>query len=402
MTAAQLTRNAPSSPLDPYSEAFLADPYPFHEQLRELGPVVYLETYGVWGLARHTQVMAALADWETYSSGAGAGMQDLRHQAAWRPRSLVLEADPPLHDATRGVLSRVLSGPAVRKLRAPFEAEAERLVEELVQRGTFDAVQDLAIPYPLKVVGDAVGVPPEGRECLLPFGNMLFNSFGPNNAIFEQSTKEASAVLPQLFAQCERGALASGSFGAEIFAQADAGRVSQEQAPSLVRSLLSAGFDTTVTGLSSMLYAFATHPEQWRILRSEPALHKTAFDEVLRWESPAQNFYRTTTRPVEIAGLTIPADAKVLLFLSSANRDPRRWDNPDSFDVRRNTHGHVALGHGIHVCVGQMIARLETELLIAAFAKRVSRFEIAGPAVRRPNNTLRGFATLPVKVTRAG
>jgi cytochrome P450 len=116
-------------------------------------------------MARYAEVQAALNAWQTFISGAGAGIQDLRTGNAWRPRSIVLEVDPPLHDETRAVLARVLSGPAIKKLRQAFEAEAERLVEDLVSRGTFDAVDDLAMVYPLKVMGDAVGVPPEGREC---------------------------------------------------------------------------------------------------------------------------------------------------------------------------------------------------------------------------------------------
>ena len=157
--------------IDPFSDGFLADLYAFHHRLREAGPVIWLEKYGVWGMARYAEVHAALNDWETFISGAGAGIHDLRRQKAWRPPSIVLEADPPLHDITRGAMGRVLSGPAIRRLRGDFQAEAERLVEELVARGEFDAVKDLAIAYPLKVVGDAVGVPPEGRECLLPFSN---------------------------------------------------------------------------------------------------------------------------------------------------------------------------------------------------------------------------------------
>ncbi len=176
------------------------------------------------------------------------------------------------------------------------------------------------------------------------------------------------------------------------------GRFKPEYAPALVRSILSAGFDTTVCGLSSAFYGFAAHPDQWQVLRTTPALHRTAFDEVIRWETPVQTFFRTTTRPIDIGGVRIEADRKVLLFLAAANRDPRRWDNPGSLDVRRNTAGHVALGTGIHVCVGQMIARLEAELLFAAFAKRVARFELAGAPVRRRNNSLRGFTSLPMKV----
>jgi len=386
--------------IDPFSDGFLADLYAFHHRLREAGPVIWLEKYGVWGMARYAEVHAALNDWETFISGAGAGIHDLRRQKAWRPPSIVLEADPPLHDITRGAMGRVLSGPAIRRLRGDFQAEAERLVEELVARGEFDAVKDLAIAYPLKVVGDAVGVPPEGRECLLPFSNMLFNSFGPENAIFRRSIIESERVVKALFAQCDRGALTPDGLGMQFYQAADAGRFPAEYAPVLVRSILSAGFDTTVSGFSNAIYGFATNPEQWQILREHPSLLRSAFDEILRWESPVQTFFRTTSKEVEIAGVRIGPEQKVLLFLAAANRDPRRWERADELDVCRNASGHVAFGSGIHVCVGQMLARLEAELLFAAFSRRVVRFELAGEPVRRANNTLRGFATLPVRVRR--
>lgn len=395
---AKADARVPSTALDPFAEGVLVDPYPHHEALRALGPVFRLDHYGIWGMARHGEVTAALADWQTFVSGHGAGLQHLGRGKAWRPRSIVLEADPPLHDQTRGALNRVLSGPAVRALRPAFEAEAERLVGDLVARGRFDAVADLAVPYPLKVMGDAVGVAPAGRECLLPFSNMLFNSFGPDNDIFKRSITEAEPVLQRLFAQCERSALAPGGLGARIYALADEGRITAEQAPALVRSILSAGFDTTVSGIGNAVWAFATNPAQWDRVRTDARLQRTAFDEVLRWDSPVQTFFRTTSRAVEVGGVHLPADEKVLLFLGSANRDPLRWQDPAGFDAGRNTAGHVALGHGIHVCVGQMIARLEAEMLLAAFAKRVARFEIAGAPRRKLNNTLRAFDTLPVRI----
>jgi 4-methoxybenzoate monooxygenase (O-demethylating) len=388
------------SGIDPFSDAFFADLYGFHHQLREAGPVFWLEKYAVWGMARYAEVHAALNDWQTFISGAGAGIQDLRRQKAWRPPSIVLEADPPLHDLTRGAMGRVLSGPAIRRLRGDFQAEAERLVEELVSRGEFDAVSDLAVAYPLKVVGDAVGVPAEGRECLLPFSNMLFNSFGPENEIFRQSIIESSRVVKAVFAQCDRGSLTPDGLGMQFYRAADEGRFPCEYAPVLVRSILSAGFDTTVSGLSNAIYGFATNPEQWQILRENPTLIRTAFDEIIRWESPVQTFFRTTSKEVDIAGVRVARDQKVLLFLAAANRDPRRWEKADELDVCRNATGHVAFGSGIHVCIGQMIARLEAELLFAALARHVVRFELMGKPVRRANNTLRGFATLPVRVRR--
>lgn len=396
--ALQELNKAPSLDLDPFSMDFLLDPYPRHAQLRETGPVVFLEQYGIWAMARYAEVYATLHDYKTFISGAGAGIHDLRKGLSWRPPSLVLETDPPLHDQTRGTIGKIMSGPAVRKLRDDFQAEAERLADELVARGEFDAVSDFAVPYPLKVVGDAVGVSPEGRECLLPFSNMLFNSFGPENEIFRDAIREGERVVKQLFAQCERDALAPNSFGAKIYEAADAGAVTHQQAPGLVRAILSAGFDTTVNGLSSGLYAFATNPDQWQYFRETPAVWPKAFEEVIRWETPTQTFFRTTSRDVEVGGVTIPEGSKVLLFLGSANRDPERWNDPDKFDLTRNAAGHVGFGSGIHVCVGQMIARLEAEMLFGALAKRVAAFELAAAPVPRPNNTLRGFQSLPVRV----
>lgn len=388
------------SGIDPFSAGFFADLHACHDQLRDAGPVVWLEKYGVWGMARYAEVHGALNDWQAFTSGAGAGIQDLRKEKAWRPPSIVLEADPPLHDVTRGAMNRVLSGPAIRRLRAAFQAEAERLVEELVSCGEFDAVKDLAIAYPLKVVGDAVGVPPQGRECLLPFSNMLFNSFGPENEIFRQSIIESERVVKALFAQCDRASLTADGLGMQFYRAADEGRFPGEYAAVLVRSILSAGFDTTVSGFSNAIYGFATNPEQWQILRDNPSLLRSAFDEIIRWESPVQTFFRTTSKEVEIAGMRIGPNQKVLLFLAAANRDPRRWERAHELDVRRNPAGHVAFGSGIHLCIGQMLARLEAELLFAAFARRVASFELAGEPVRRQNNTLRGFATLPIRVRR--
>ena len=166
-----------------------------------------------------------------------------------------------------------------------------------------------------------------------------------------------------------------------------------------LRGLLSAGLDTTVYALGNALFAFATHPEAWARLRVQPDLARGAFEEVLRFESSVQTFFRTTTTATELGGSELPAGAKILLFLGAANRDPRRWEEPERFDIGRKTTGHVAFGYGIHSCVGQTVARLEGEIILTALAERVERIELAGPPVRRLNNTLRGLARLPLRVT---
>jgi len=384
---------------DPFGEENLLNPYPMHELLREAGPVVFLERYRVWAMARYQDVHAALTDHETFCSGRGAGLADFREEKPWRPPSLLLEADPPDHTVTRGAMGKVISASTVRGFREPFRAEAEAAADELVARGRFDAVTDLAERYPLTVFPDAVGLPAEGRQNLLPYGALAFNAFGPRNQLLEQALAAAAPAQQWIWASCQRDALTPGGLGARLWALADAGEISHEQAPMLVRSLLSAGVDTTVHGIGNTVQALSAHPGQWARLREKPSLARFVFDEALRYESPVQTFFRTTTREAEVSGVRIPEGEKVLLFLGAANRDPRRW-GPDAgrLDITRKAAGHVAFGMGIHQCVGQPIARLEAELVIIALAERVERLEPAGDPVAKLNNTLKGWASVPVRV----
>jgi 4-methoxybenzoate monooxygenase (O-demethylating) len=202
------------------------------------------------------------------------------------------------------------------------------------------------------------------------------------NVTSSSRLKRGATSVPWINTQCAREALSPAGLGAIIWAAVDAGEITAEEAPLLVRSLLSAGLDTTIVGIGNALYAFAANPAQWQVLREKPALMRPAFDEVLRWESPIQTFFRTTTRTVDIGGVEIPQDAKVLLFLASANRDPRRWNKPERFDINRRATGHVAFGASVHLCVGQMLARLEAEMFMTALAARVERIDIVGEPQR--------------------
>lgn len=397
----QSARPFPVSDIDPFSDEFLTDPYPFHERLREAGAVVWLERYGIWASARHEEVQAALTDWQTFSSAAGVGIDDFRRSKPWRPPSLILEADPPLHTRSRTAMNRALSAKAMAALRASFKEGAERLADALVARGRVDAILDIAEAYPLSVFPRAVGLGPDGLDNLLPYGTMVFNAFGPRNAHFEAAMSEAAKVVGWINAQCMREALSPEGIGATIWAAVDTGEITREEAPVLVRSILSAGLDTTIIGIGNGLYAFASNPAQWKALRDNPALVRPAFDEILRWETPVQTFFRTTTKSVEIGGVSVPEDAKILLFLAAANRDPRRWDKPEAFDIARRATGHVAFGAGIHMCVGQMLARLESEMILSALAARASRIAIVGEPRRKLNNTLRQFASVPIELTPA-
>ena len=295
-------------------------------------------------------------------------------------------------------MTRILSPRALRGLREQFEREADELVGRLVDKGSFDAVRELAEVYPLRVFPDAVGLPEEGRQYLLPYGNMAFNAFGPHNNLLAKSMENMEEIQNGIMNMTRREALSPDGFGAQIWAAADAGEIPQEEAPLLVRSLLTAGVDTTVNGISSACYCAAMFPDQWRLVRENPAMVKFAFEEAVRFESPVQTFFRTISRPTELGGMALPKDEKILLFLGAANRDPRRFENPDVYDIKRKVSGHVGFGMGVHQCVGQHVARFEGEIVLTALARRVERWEIAGEPKRRLNNTLRAWDSLPVSV----
>lgn len=394
----------PTSDADPFGHEILEDPLRFHAALRAAGPIVRLTKYDVYAFGRYQEVYAALRDWQGFGSGAGVGLSNFRTEKPWRPPSLLLEADPPRHDAPRRVLQKILAPRALRALRAGWTAAAEDLVDHVLaeQGAELDAVPHLAETFPLRVFPDAVGIPQAGRENLLPYGDLLFNAFGPANDLVAKGAPRMAELSAWTNSQCTREVLAPDGFGADIWAAADRGDITPEQAPLVVRSLLSAGVDTTVHALSAVLYAFATNPDQWARLRAEPGVARVAFDEAVRWESPVQTFFRTATRDIEVGGHLVPNGHKILMFLAAANRDPARWGpDADRFDLSRDPSGHVGFGMGIHQCVGQHIARLEAECLLGALARRVTEFELAGPTRRHHNNTLRAWESIPIRLITA-
>jgi len=409
MTAAAPSAPSAATPVsdaDPFSEENLRDPAPLHAALRDAGPVVYLSRYDVYALARYEQVHEALVNWQQFVSRHGVGLSNFKYEKPWRPPSVLLEADPPLHDAPRRVLAKILGQRELRRLREAWQADAAALVDEVLAAHPagaggwteFDAVPALAEAFPLRVFPDAVGLAAAGRENLLPYGNHAFNAFGPANDLVRQGEPDVPRLSGWVGAQCVREALAPGGFGAAIWAAADRGEVTKQQAPLIVRSLLTAGVDTTVHALGAVLSSFAAHQAQWRRLRERPELARTAFDEAVRLESPVQTFFRTADADVAIAGTVIGEGRKILMFLAAANTDPRRWDEPGSFDLDRDPSGHVGFGMGLHQCVGQHVARLEGEALLTALARRADAIEPAAPPRRHLNNTLHALASLPVRL----
>lgn len=388
----------PVTDFDPYDPVVLADPFPHHAALREIGPVFRLSRYNCYGMARFADVQGALDDWQTFVSSRGVGLSDFAVEKPWRPPSLLLEADPPLHDRTRGLMNKVAALPALKARLPDWRRKAEELVRSVVGTGALDAVPHLAEAFPLSVFPDMIGLRKEGREHLLPYAMTAFNAFGPRNALLEESLASAAAATEWVAESCKRENVDPEGWGAQVYAAADRGDCSPDEAERLVRSFLTAGVDTTVNGIANLIHAFTQYPDEWAKLRADPGLARKAIEESLRWGGVAQTFFRTTSRSVEVGGEALPEGSKVVLFLAAANRDPRRWDDPERFSIIRNASGHVGFGFGIHQCLGQMVARFEAEAVLSALVGLVAEIRPAGPATRRLNNTLYAISSLPVEL----
>jgi cytochrome P450 len=393
-----LTDRVPTSDLDLFSREAIRDPQRYDGMLREIGPVVYMRQYEVWVTGRHEQVQLMMRDWETFSS--------TRPAFARTGRSILLNEDPPDHTRVRNVIQRAMSPAVLRSLQEQFALGAERLLDQLLADGPveIDAHGELAKAYVLRVFPDALGLGEEGRENLVRFGHAQFNAFGPENEIYRESVESAAEVFAWVAEHSRREAVdGNGGIAAKMYEAADAGEITEDEAELLVRTLYSAGSDTTIFLLGNTLRALAEFPEEFERVRRQPELARQAFEEGIRYDNPARYTRRTTTREVVVDGVLLPADAKILLLHMPPGRDPRRWERPDRYDLTRDVIGkHLGLGFGVHACVGGPVARLEGVSLLGALARRVERIELSGEPEVTENMAVHGHERLPLRLVPAG
>lgn len=401
-TASALSE-APVLDLDPYAIEVLRDPYAFHEALREAGPVVFIKPHRVYAVGRHAESKVVLADHTRFTNAAGIGIQDIRKPGDFRIPSRLLETDPPNHTKIRSVVTRLLSPLVIRKWKEEFQRKADKLVDELLERGEFDGVEDCVERFVLEAFPDAVGVRLPRTETLA-IGEMRFNQSGPKNELFERALKRAQPYLAWFEESVSRQGVLPNSIAEMLFKTEDDGELFEGVASNLVRSFVGGGTDSTIAGIGFTLHQLARNPAQWQRVRDDPSKVKAAFEEGIRHETPFQVTYRTTVSGgVELSGVRLDGDVKIGVFMGAANRDRRQFAAADSFDIDRPqlAASHVALGTGIHACIGQMIARGESEALLGTLARRAARLEITAPASYRPINQMRALDKLPMRVHAA-
>jgi cytochrome P450 len=383
-----LTAGRPELAIDLYADGAILDPFPLYRAVRDHAPAVWLSAHGVWALGRFADVRAALRADDSLVSSRGVALNDFVNRAS---AGTTLASDGPLHRVRRALVMKPMMPSALREIRPEIERLADALVADLSNRDSFDGIADFARHLPVAVVSHLVGLPEEGRERMLAWAAATFDALGPPNA-------RATAAAPSLLEMAryaisvDRRVLHPDGWAARLFEAADRGEIETEAVAGLLVDYIAPSLDTTILGTGHLLYLLGAHPEQYDLVRANPALVPAAVHEALRLGSPVRAFTRFAVKPYVADDVAIPEGERVLVLYASANRDERRWVDPDRFDVTRDAREHVAFGHGVHRCAGGHIAQLEMESLLRALMARVRRIEVGEP---RPllNNVLHGYSS---------
>ncbi|WP_372446939.1 cytochrome P450 [Nocardia goodfellowii] len=382
-----------------YSTAAILDPYPHYESLRALGPAVWLPRHRAYAISRYADCKVVLLDDETFISGDGVALNPLANRLG---KGTTLSSDGDEHARKRAVLAHRLTPKALRSMTEAVERAAETVVEDALTKTTLDGVEDLAAALPLSVVPDLVGWPRDDREHLLRWAGATFNSLGPLNRHAVRATKGSAEMLAFARRVVRDRSVLDASMGQEVLIAADEGRIDHKQCPALMIDYLAPSLDTTIGAISSALYLFAQHPDQWQLLRRNLELIPNAVNEVVRFESPLRAFARRVARDgVHVGGTALPRGSRVLVIYASANRDPREWPDPDTFDITRDASRQLGFGSGVHGCAGQGLARLETRSILSALARRVDRIELRETPQWSVNNVIHRLDRLPLTLVPA-
>jgi cytochrome P450 len=360
---------------DPLSPDELADPYPSFRRARDQAPVSYSETLDMWSIARQADVLQALRDTETFSSASAlprmeppAELRDRMPAYPWG--KTVLTMDGPEHRTARSVLQAPFTPRSLRQLESQIRTRSRVLLAPLEDTGQIELVRQFAYPLSLSVIGEILGIPEEKYELLERAIDGTFSLLGggitePDEILaVSRPIADLREYMYQLVA--DRRASPRDDY-TSVMVQTTLPDGSLETIPNLVTHvwvLIGAGFETTANMLSLGIWSLLRNEDQWQLLKERPELVDNAVEEMLRYRTLIKRFYRTTTREIEVAGVTVPKGARVALLAASANRDPAGYDDdPDRFDISHRRQ-HLAFGKWKHFCVGAPLARLEMKLAL--------------------------------------
>ena len=405
----EATQTLDAADFDPFSFDAVVDPYPWYAALHAGPRALYLEKWDMWVLSRHADVALALRDHQRLSSSDGVTF--LR-----APLPMMLTMDPPDHERLRRIVGREFAPRDIGRFRPAVERFVREGLDEMrdaATDGVADLVPAIAMPVPIRVMADILGVPEVDIPELRRLSDDLVGGF-------ELAPDTTASSLDEALATYDLNAITGAILGihayftnliaerrksptddllTKLLAPADDGVLTEQELLWFCLLLLVAGIETTTNLIGNMTIAFIDHPSQWEVVRDERDLIGSAVAESLRYDAPIQGFFRTAVDAYRVGSEEIPPRARVLLPFGAANRDPVRYPDPDAFDVWRNPTDHLAFGGGIHRCLGAGLAELEGRIVLEQLLERTDGLEQAGDIVRTTSPTLRGALQLPLKVS---
>lgn len=383
---------------DPFDLETNLDPYPVYKTLREQCPVYHNPHRGFWALSRYDDIRAASQDWRLFSSAEGVELDDADELFGIGEGDF-LASDPPKHDALRAVVRHHFVPKAISKLEQTVCGIADQLIAEISEAGGGDVVsisRTLPVAVMLRLFALPLDDEPRIRQWFL---DDLFTR-EPGEIQVPDRAREASAAASEYIdhMSADRRNHSGDDVLSTLIAAERAGNLSREEVNGLAITLLAAAIKTTSGLISQTLLVLGQQPEDQRRVLEDDRLVPVAVEESLRFDAPAQWLARVTTEDVTLHGETIPQGARVALLYGSANRDERRFEEPDRFDLDREPHRHLGFGNGIHFCIGAPLARLETQCVLQMLARRIASYEITGTVERIYSPAERDLASLPVTV----
>ncbi len=386
-----MTNSPAVSNVDIFADDVLVDPYPTYKALRDTASVVHLPANNVYALTRYSAIRAMLGDYATFSSVKAIGFNPGVNEAL---QGTSLASDPPVHTQLRATLAANLTPRKLRSIEEQISGKAEAIVRKLAGGGGFEAIDELARALPLEIVADLIGFTGQVKANMLRWGQAAMEVIGPMNP----RTIESFPIAGELYGWCSQvtaNDLAEGSVGRSIFDAQARGEIPAGSAGHIIHQYLGGGIDTTIASIGNIVALFGRHQDQFELVRKDPSLVRSAFNEVLRYHAPIHAWGRRVSRTVEIDGATVPEGAQLAILFGAGNRDERHYENPDMFDVARDPSDHLSFGYGPHGCAGQGLARLEGHAVIAALAKHVRSFKL-GDAEKKPSNITQSIDKLQV------
>ena len=375
------------------------DPFPLYETMRQSYPVYHDPQRSSWHVFRYKDVMRVLSDYATFSS-------QFRGSEPADPSSpfsaSIISSDPPRHHQLRSLVAQAFTPHAVEALVPRITEIVSERLDRALTSGRMDVIQDLGYPLPVIVIAELLGIPSRDRQRFKHWSDYAVHATDSGTRIDHErfSGSEMMEMGQYFLATIEKRRQVAGDdlISRLLKASIHGEHLNQMELLGFCVLLLVAGNETTTNLIGNAMAAFAEQPEVWESLRARPELLPQAIEEVLRYRSPVQAMFRTTTGEVKIDHQTIPARAQVVAWIGSANHDSAQFHEPARLDIKRSPNHHLAFGHGIHFCLGAPLARLEARIALGAMLERIKRFSLAPDASleRQASLIVYGLRSLPI------